>query len=257
MRILSIVLFAFALIYSALAQEEEGHFSVGANPASRSDSDDNDFYVSFNVDSNLMPSPSEGFSINNGGYVYNGIIPVENRGAFRDFEISAGARKRLKGNVSFRYEGGYRRTHFDLGNPTYTRVDFSPISVEEINRIVDMEGSLDISGLRGGGFFDFGLGNSGNFMYVGSSLGYMNLTSRYNIAIGDFNGSMDDSDKTMSQSFELGVILNLRKNIDLSLGYDFTHVNDVTLLQNDGGILTFMPGNSHIFRVGILHFFKK
>ena len=132
-----------------------------------------------------------------------------------------------------------------------------PLPIEEVNRLVDFDGDLEIAGPRGGVFLDFGLGNSGNFLYVGSSLGYVNVRSRYNVVIGPFVGSMDDANRTTAKSVEVGTLLKLRKSTNLRLGYNFTHVDNLDLLPDDGSTLSFTPEGRHTFRVGIVHFFRK
>ena len=227
-------LFFVALMNLSLAQDsEEGDDSGG-------------LYVAF--DWGIKPDsqafrPKLDFAINEdttGHFSTNPQRPHSNSGV--------GMGLRLRGDrLSIRYQGGWEWINVDFGNLVYddSALDHS------------VEGALEMSGPSGGLFFDLRLGDSGNFLYLGSSLGYVKTRNSYRF-IGDGRTvDWEDTDWTQTTSFESGAIFKLKSGTGLTLAYKFTRADGLrykTSLDND---LKFSLGGLHGFKVGIVHFFRR
>ena len=269
MRILTTVLFTFSLLFSVQAQDEQPRnaeavqevtdkFNLyGVNPFRRG-GDSGGLYVSIDFGPRQMgEDPVNDFSYTGEDGTREGTVPINNRGVFGDLGGSIGYQWALSNGVSVRAEGGYRWMRFDLDNPVYSRVDFAPISLDELNGLVQFSGTAEARGFRGGAFLDLHLGDTGSFIYVGSSYGLMNVAAQYDLAIGSQVAALDDNNSTNMFNHEVGVVINLRGGAGLRIGYELTQFSQIDLTTAGGGALAVMPGNRQMVKIGLINFFRR
>ncbi len=268
MRILFASLFASILLFSAQAEDNKARNAkevkalknrlFGVDPTRRSHHEGAGLYIAADLGPHLLgEDPANNFSVNAAEGVREGDIPLENQGIFGDYAVNMGFQRALSGAVGLRFEGGYRWMSFDLGHPTYSRVDFAPIPLEQVNQLVALEGTANLSGPRAGVFLDFGLGDSGSFMYVGSSIGFTQVAAQYDMALGSLSSMMDDQARTTTLSAEAGAVLRLGGRLGLRIGYEWLRINEVDLMTTGGSGVNVMPGDRHTVKVGIFHFFRR
>ncbi len=272
MRILSTILFTFSLLFSAHARDEEPKNAeavkavkrnlFGVNPLARGGSGGG-LYVSVDFGSRQMgEDPVNNFSAVGDDGTREGTVPIHNRSAFADLvggdmAASMGYQAAISGGASFRVEGGYRYMRFDLDNPSYTRFDFAPISLDQLNQLVEFSGTAEASGFRGGAFLDLHLGDSGSFIYVGSTYGLLNVAAQYDLAIGSQGASLDDNNNASVMTGEVGTVIRFGGRTGLRIGYELTRFGQVDLTTTDGSALAVTPGNRHMVKIGLFHFFRR
>ena len=267
MKILTTFLFAFSVLYSVYAGDDEVRNAeavetverklFGLIPMTRS-GDEGGLYVSFDFGSRQVGDDSvDEFSVDEGGEGTRTGTITNNRGVFDDLSGSLGFQQVLSDSVSLRVEGGYRWMRFDFGNPTYSHIEMAPIPIEQINQLVQLEGDITMSGPRGGVFLDFNLGDSGHFIYVGSSFAWVNVASQYEATIGpDISILMDDTNTTTLQTYEAGAVFRFGRT-GLRLGYEMTKTDAFNLRTMTGGLVSATPGDRHMVKLGVFHFFRR
>ena len=266
-KILSIGLFAFSLLFSISAQEEEPR-NVGAvravknklfarNLAGRGGRGGR-FYFSIDFASKqfekgLIGNFSEGLVGNvvvvDDDNMHESTVAIGNRGIFGDLDFGFGYQQELSRRVNIRLEGGLRWMRFEFDNPTYSHVDFAPVSIDQINELAGLQGTADARGFRGGVFLDFEYsGHSENFLYLGSSYGLIDVKAQ----IDSFRPSFNDGDNTDFITAEAGINLG-----GCRFGYEFTRFGEVNLMAAGGSSLTVASGNRHMLKFGIINFFRR
>ena len=260
MRILTTLFFAFSFLCSIHAEEEPSnaeavrtlkHNLFESNP-------DGGLYISIDFGSRRVgEDPTNSFNADADEGVRAGTVPINNRGVFGDLGASVGYQGAISNRISLRAEGGLRWMRFDLDNPTYSRVDFAPVPLDLINQMVQFEGTAEARGFRVGTFLDFHYGNSGSFVYVGSSYGLVNMSAQYNLTVGPEGSTLNDSHYiNMKPGFEAGTVIRFGRT-GLRIGYELTRFGQVDLTTAGGSALTVLPGNRHMVKVGLFHFFRR
>ena len=226
MKILSI-LFLAALMNLGLAQDSE------------EDDLQSDAYVIFELGTQAL-DPKLDFAINR-----------ETTGHFStdpsiSFNGGLGFRQVLRNGVSIRYQANLLE---------WISVNFGDMVYDDVVADHSVEGKLSIVGPSANAFLDFRIGESSNFFYLGSGIGYLGGDNSYRF-IGD-GRTVDWRDENWKRtlSFESGAMLKLKSKTGLTLAYKFTHIGDLdykTSLDND---LHFTLGDLHGFKVGVVHFF--
>ena len=231
----------------------------GVNPMARYENENGGLYISLDfTPRQLGDGPVNEFGIDEGGEGTRvGTVPINNRGVFGDMSASLGFQHALSDSVSVRMEGGYRWMRFDLDNPTYSHIEMAPIPIDQINQLVQLNGDVEFRGPRGGAFLDFGLGDSGHFFYLGSSFGLVNVAGQYEATIGpDISILLDDSNTTTLQTYEAGAVFRFGR-MGVRMGYELTRISAFNLTTMTGGVLSATPGDRHMVKIGLFHFFRK
>ena len=269
MKILTNLLFAFSLLFSVYARGDEARNDkavktvekklFGVNPMARSGNDDGGLYLSVDFGSaQVGEDPVNEFGVYGGQGTRAGTIPIDNRGVFGDIGANLGFQQVLTDGISVRVEGGYRWMRFDLNNPTYSHIEVAPVPLDLVNDLIQIDGDVELRGPRGGVFLDLGMGNSGSFAYVGSSFGLVNVAGQYQATIGpDISISMDDDTTTTMLSWEAGIVTRLGSRVGVRLGYEWTRISDFDWRTMTNGSLSVTPGDRHMLKVGLFHFFRK
>ena len=207
-----------------------------------------------------MPDADEykaDFVVANQQNVRTGHVPLTPQKPFGDMAAGVGVQHFFGDRVRVRFEGNFKRVGLDKGNPYYTRFDYAPIPLDEVNRLSTEEGTLEMIGPSGNWFVDFDLGDSENFLYMGSGISYLRARNQYQLSIGDFSASMDDSDWIRANSFEVGGLFKLRRGLSLRAGYQLNRFESLKFTTQAGSVLDEALRNQHTFKVGIVHFFRK
>ena len=251
MKILSTFLFAFSLLYSANAQRLYG--------IHRSENEGGGLYIAVDFASGQAgEDPINEFSVHRGSKgTRTGTIPINNQGVFNDINASLGFQQVIADDMSIRLEGGLRWMRFDLENPTYSHIDFAPLPLDQINQMVQMNGEVKVRGPRAGIFLDLSMGDSGGFAYFGSSFGLVNMAGQYEATIGDFSISLNDDTAATMMSWETGIVARLGGHIGMRLGYEWTRISDFNWTTMAGGLVSATPGDRHMVKLGVFHFFRK
>ena len=227
MKILSI-LFLAALMNLGLAQDSE-------------EDNQNHVYFIFGLDTQAF-DPKLDFAVNKdttGHFSTNSGI---------SFNSGLGFRQVLGNKLSIRYQGNILE---------WMSVDFGNMVYDSVVADHSVEGNLVLMGPSASAFLDLKMGDSGNFLYLGPGIGYLGGANSYRFVGDGRTVDWENSDWTRTLSLESGIVLELKSQYGLTLGYKFTHIGDLdykTSLDND---LNFALGGHHGFKVGFIHFFRK
>ncbi len=273
MNVLSTFLLTYVLLGAVLAQDGEEalnqrevsalsgqlwgegeHFDGGS-------SDESNIYAAIDwavrPDNPLFDTTTADFTMVGGEVERTGMATMSNHDAVGDLEVSLGLRQALGGRLNIRYQASLKWIQFDFGDLAYDNFDFAPIPLDEANRLASVDGLFNMTNPHGGAFLDVELGNSGNFVYVGSSVGLVKAEAQYQLEIGSFTASMDDADWAKMVSWEAGAIFKLGKRTGLRLTFNTTRVGNFDLTTKSGSSLNFRPHHIHSVRVGFIHFFRR
>ncbi len=296
-KILSTILFSFALLFSVQAEEQARNayevevlkerlkLSSAIPSAERQEQAElarrsrhenaRGLYVAVDLNTNPLVRPMNTFTSNSKAGVEQGDIPISNQGIFGDWGLGAGWQKALSENAGLRFEGGYRWMRFHLNTPNYSRIDFAPIGIDlrQVGQLIDFEGSATMGGPRGSVFFDFDLGDpEGSLMYIGSSIGHVQVAAEYNLAVNSIGNAvaaeygldasslgstMDDQAGTLAFTIEAGFILRLGDRLKVRVGYEWLGINEINLTTMGGSPNRVLLGDRHTVKVGLLHFFRR
>ena len=190
-----------------------------------------------------------------------------------DLDFNVGFKKLTRGfgserRIGFRFEGGIKWLRADLGVPlpsTIEEFESGPISVEEFLEELDIgiEGRTSMIGVRGGAFLDLHLNNSDHFVYLGASLGLVNMGLEYTIHAPDpllpaFN--TEDSSLTSMFQYDAGMGFQLGKRLALKVGYEFSKFKGARLITPFSLVLDKIevaPTNRHTVKISLLHWFRR
>ena len=257
------ILFFLTLILPTFATEEESsnQSEVERLMDNLGDGEGGDIYwtASFSpitLDS-LMGENS--FIVTDGGKIRTGTIPLDTSHIFGNSTIAVGGQIEFENGLKFRHQYGLRWLSLNMGTPTYERFDFAPADIDTINSITSIDGDIDVNWFpQFGGYLDIPLGSdSDDYIYLGASIGWMNTDVQYDLNVGSYSVSLDDSDWVRSRTIEAGVIVGLRERLKLQFGYEWSQFGDVDLVARDGSKLNFMAGNRQTIKFSILHWFLK
>ena len=189
-----------------------------------------------------------------------------------DLDFNVGFKKLSSGfggrRMGFRFEGGIKWLRADLGvplPPTIEEFESAPISVEEFLEELDIgiEGRSNMIGVRGGAFLDLHLNDSDHFVYLGTSLGLMNMGLEYNIQTPDPlfpTFTTEDSSLTSVFQYDAGVGFQLGKHLALKVGYEFSKFKGARLITPFSLALDKIevtPTNRHTLKISLLHWFRR
>ena len=206
MKILSI-LFLAALMNLGLAQDSE----EDNNPQ-------DGIYFIFELGTQAFDS-KHNLDINEGINEHFSIVPG-------GLNLSTGmGRSHVLGNrMNFRYQGSL----LDVIN-----VDFENRAYDDTVTTHSMEGKSFAMGVSGSAFLDFRMGESSNFLYLGSSIGLLSGESTYRFDDGRAVDWENLGWNARTISFESGAMLKLRSNTGFTLTYEFTHADGIRKLNPD------------------------
>lgn len=257
------ILFFLTLILPTLATEEEpsNQSEVERLMDSLGDGEGGNIYWSASVSPITLDSLTgeNSFIVTDGGKIRTGTIPLDASHIFGDRSVAVGGKIELGNGFRVRHQYGLRWFDLNMGTPTYERFDFAPVDIETINSITSIDGDIDINWFpQLGGYLDIPLGSdSDNYIYLGASIGWMNTDVQYDLNVGSYDASLDDSDWVGSRTIEAGVIVGLRERLKLQFGYEWSRFGNVNLTGSNGEVLNFMTGDRYTIKFGVLHWWRK
>ena len=215
-----------------------------------SESGQQGLYVNVEAGQFLFPShlnPQINLTVGNN---IAGSIPTEYQRNINQLGVGMGLRKVLTNKMGIRYQGGYRWMRLSFDNSVDdSAMEFAPVAST-------LDGTLNTEGPHGGVFFDFQLGDFDNFFYVGSSVGYIKARNRYTFS-GPYDATLDATDWTRMHSFETGFILKMGKRTGFRMAYELSHLRGLDYTTSRGSNLNWNLSNTHTFKMGFVHFFRR
>ncbi len=253
MQVFTNILFALSLIVHAQAQNHED--AQNAEEVRRlqnrlSESSHQGLYITYEAGQFFFPShlnPQINFTVGNN---IAGNIPAEYQRDLNQFGVGMGLRKVLTEKMGIRYQGGYKWMRLSFNDSVdYGSMEFAPATST-------LDGTLNTEGPHGGVFLDFQLGDSDDFFYVGSSVGYVKARNRYSY-FGTHDATLDATDRTRMHSFETGFIFRMGRRTGFRMAYELSRLNSLEYTTTSGSNLAFNLSNTHTFKMGFVHFFRK
>ena len=198
------------------------------------------------------------FVVANGDMIRSGHVEL---GADPFFHMGAaiGHRMPLTRNVSFRAEYGVSKMRWTMDSAVYDRFDFDQsVDLATVNASIKLDGDQNSWGPHIGGYLDFALGeDSDKFIYLGTSVAWLNTDLSYNLNILDFDTSLDDMDMVRAHSYEAGAIVGLTDTTSLQLAYEWTQLDASSFMTNRGSTLDIRKFNRHTFKLGFIHWVSR
>ncbi len=169
--------------------------------------------------------------------------------------------------IGLRIEGGVKwlRTNLGIPTPIGEGLEVAPMFIEELFEELEikMNGRASMLGVRGGVFVDWHLTNSDHFVYLGTSLGLVNLGLEYTIHAPDpllSAFSTEDSGLTSMLQYDAGMGFQLGKRLGLKVGYEFSKFKGAGLVTPFSlalGKVDVTPTNRHTVKISLLHWFRR
>ena len=257
MKIFTNILFVSTLVIHSQIQaqtekQQEAHNAEEVSYLQNrlSESRHQGLYVNLEAGQFIFPShlnPQINFTVGNN---IAGNIPAKYQRDLNQFGVGMGLRKVLTDKVGIRYQGGYKWMRLSFNDSVdYSSMEFAPVAST-------LDGSLNTEGPHGGVFFDFQLGDFDDFFYVGSSVGYVKARNKYAFS-GAYDATLDATDWTRMYSLEAGFIFRMGKRSGLRMAYELSRLNALDYTTSRGSNLAFNLSNTHTFKMGFVHFFRK
>ena len=149
--------------------------------------------------------------------------------------------------------------NWTMDNAVYDRFDFNQaVDLATVNASVKLDGDQNSWGPQIGGYLDFALGeDSDNFLYLGTSVAWLDTQLSYDLNILGFDTSLDDSDRVRAHSYEAGAIVGLTDTTNLQLAYELTEIDASSFMTDRGSVLDVRKFKRHTFKVGLIHWVKR